>query len=159
MRISKHPEFGYKVVINSHCEHNERSPESYGSWSSSHSNEFESVKKCDITSSVLNPDVTSVHDFSVGSIAYLVWAQWGSGDSFGHGKGSDTEAFALLRDSADAFRLKNALEQAKPNPKAKRENHFYWVSSDGQVVETGFLPWFGYFESLESVHIEAVIIE
>jgi len=152
-------EYGYTVNINTNCDHHERSPEEYGSWSSSYSNNFESITKIDINDKC--PDVTSIHDFQVGDVAYLVWAEWSSGDSFGNANCSDTEAFGLLKEASDAFALATALREAKENTNAKNwDDHykFEWKSSDGQKVVYGFLPWLGYFECLDNIYVETVQI-
>jgi hypothetical protein len=102
-----------------------------------------------------------MHDLQVGDIAFLVWADWSTGDSFGHGDRSNVESFGLFKNEADAYALQDALEHAKEdanNPSWDARHKFTWTSSEGQVVESGFLPWFGYFESLDNVYVERVII-
>lgn len=127
-------QFGYRVNIHRYCTHSKHSDEPYGEWSASYSNSFRSISKDD-----KYPDVTSARDFVVGESAYLVWAEWSSGDSFGTSNYCSVEAFGLFKDKgeADAFRL--VLENAS--------------EADGK-----WLPWFGYFESLNCVHVEHVTI-
>jgi len=144
-------QFGYKVRISQYCDHSENISHGDGewdfSWEESYSNSFESVVKTD-----KYPDITALHDFEVGDQAFLVWAEWSTGDSFGHGDRSHVEAFALFKNSEDAYAYAHALEHA---PDGKK---FKFVSSEGQVFENIYMPWHGYFESLDNIHVETVTI-
>lgn len=153
----KSGEYGYNVKISSHCDESYHDGEQYGSWHSHSTNTFEELTKCDEKDAY--PDVTSIHDFKIGDVAFLVWAEWSTGDSFGHGTNSSSEAFALLKNAEDAFKLAQALREATGNQKAKKwedQYRFDWKSSDGQKVSSGFLPWLGYFENLENVYVETI---
>lgn len=150
-------EYGYNVRIDNNCDSYFNEEQQFGSWNSSSTNTFDSLNKCDELDAY--PDITSIHDFKVGDFAFLVWAEWSSGDSFGHGVNSSNEAFALLKNDEDAFKLATALREATPNNNCKywdEQNRFEWKSSDGQNVKIGYVPWFGYFESLGTVYVEAV---
>ncbi len=127
-------QFGYRVVIDQYCDHSEYSDEAYGPWSTSHSNSFGSICKTE-----QYPDVTSEHDFAVGERVFVVWAEWSSGDSFGNGDRCSVEAFGVFKTGAEATAYQQELESA---------NH----SGDR------WLPWFGYFESLDAVHVECATI-
>ena len=100
--------FGYKVEINSICTESYRSSEEWGSWSSSYSNYFEKVTKTDTY-----PDITSSLDIKEGELCFVVWAEWSSGDSFGRGENSNTEALAIFKDidSAKMFKKKLRVSQ------------------------------------------------
>ena len=135
--------FGYNVNICSKCDYSECSEEEFGDWSELYSNSFKSITKTD-----KYPDVTSLHDFKSGDVAYLVWVEYSTGDSFGSGHRNGTEVIALLKNGADATALEKAIFISG--------DKFSWTSSEGQVIEYGFAPWRGYFENLEDVHIETV---
>ena len=100
--------FGYKVEINSICTESYRSEEEWGSWSSQYSNYFEDVTKTDTY-----PDITSSLDIKEGELCFVVWAEWSSGDSFGRGENSNTEALAIFKDidSAKMFKKKLRVSQ------------------------------------------------
>ena len=153
-------QFGYKVSLSRYCNdstYENESGEPYcHSWSESWSNSFESIVKTD-----KYPDLASAHDFKVGERVYVVWAEWSSGDSFGHGDRSSCEAFGLFKFEADAYAFQHALEHAREGDQGQDWNDrhkFVWTSSEGWEYGCGFLPWFGYFESLDNVHVEAVTI-
>ena len=125
------PHFGYTVQIKRRCDHSERSEEEYGSWSSSYTNTIDRlVKKVGEY-----PDVTSTLDLPPGTNALVVWAEWSSGDSFGNGTRSGSEAFGIFLDMASARAFKEELES-------------------GSVG----VPWDGYFESLDSINIDPVVV-
>lgn len=82
-------------------------------------------------------------DVAIGTVVYLVWAQYTTGDSFG----SDGGQYELLevhlnRDDAE-----------------KRRTYFENVTHDGTYGSTGaWLPWFGYFEHLDGVYVSAQVL-
>lgn len=146
--------YGYAVTINSYCEHSEREDVEYGSWSESYSNDIERL----IVKG--GSDVASIHDLQSGDRAFVVWVEWSTGDSFGHGDRSCTEVLGLFKSYEDAEVLKDTIE-ASSNKYDRRgyENDgvAYWVKTpDGQIFTSGWAPWLGYFESLDSVHIDRV---
>jgi len=73
---------------------------------------------------------------NVGDTLYLIWAQYGTGDSFG----SDGGKYELL----EVCRTKEAAEERKK----------YYINVTDYSV-----PWNGYFEWLQSLNIEEFILE
>lgn len=138
--------FGYKVDISQHCHESHQSDEQYGDWYSSSTNTFESVSKC--TDSY--PDAASVEDIPTGSLAYVVWAEYSSGDSFGRGDCCSTEVLAVFTNNADAVGLAKHIREQN----GKDVNTYKFTASTGQVFESGFAPWSGYFEHLDTVYVE-----
>jgi hypothetical protein len=145
------PMFGYSVKLEQYCDHEEHSPEEYGSWSSS------SSWTCDRMARKVSeyPDVVSIFDFPVGSNALVVWVQWGSGDSFGHADGAYAECLGMFKDMDSASSLREQVEQWTRSTKGY---DYEFTTPDGQVFKSGFAPWIGYFDSLEAVNIEVVAI-
>ena len=139
--------FGYKVEINSICTESYRSEEEWGSWSSQYSNYFEDVTKTDTY-----PDITSSLDIKEGELCFVVWAEWSSGDSFGHGVNSNTEALAIFKDPESAKMFKKEVESIT---EYSRES---FVTPDGQEHDI-YCPWTGYFEELTEIHIEQTILK
>lgn len=82
-------------------------------------------------------------DLGVGTVVYLVWAQYSTGDSFGRDGGQ----YILLdvytsRDEADA-----------------KKEYYNNVKHDGSYgADFPYLPWFGYFESLDYVSVDALVL-
>lgn len=84
-----------------------------------------------------NYDVVGIDaDLKEGDIVYLVWARYGTGDSFGS-YGGNYVLLDLLTDEALAY--------------AKRD--YYETVNDYSV------PWTGYFEWLQDLHVETLILE
>ncbi|HET8688511.1 MAG TPA: hypothetical protein VFM18_18010 [Methanosarcina sp.] len=147
--------YGYNVSITQCCDHSEQvdhSDEPYDySWSESYSNYFDRITKTDEY-----PDVVSMHDFKAGDQAYLVWAEWSSGDSFGHGDRNNVEALGVFMHKHDAENFAQVLRETRSNK--SESGNFSWTSSEGQIVETGCLPWCGYFETLDNINVELVSV-
>ena len=134
---------GYRVdiettLISDDCE-------SDGCWYAVYQNRFNSVTKTNGVS-----DITSTIVINPGEECYVVWAEWSSGDSFGTGDNSSTEALAIFTDkkSADIFVkvLENTREYSKKIITPDKQSH---------SVQCG---WVGYFESLTAIHIESTIM-
>lgn len=149
-------QFGYKIEFNRYCDGSHHSDEEYGDWYESFTNSLESV-----SCAAAVPDVVSVHDLKSGDRAYLVWAEWSTGDSFGHGDRSSVEAIGLFVDRKCAQELKDGLEATDKygNYQSSKNVSYKIKTTDGQLFECGFAPWAGYFESLDAVHIDSVDIE
>lgn len=149
--------YGYKVAIRSTCHSSSHSDEQYGEWHESYSNSLESV-----SIGGEYPDVVSTHKLEPGEIGCLVWVEYSTGNSFGHSERGSTEAVGLFKDPKVAQELVDALHDfssKKPNKNWDDRYKFHFETSDGQVFSYGFVPWSGYFETLEDVHLTPVIIK
>ena len=83
---------------------------------------------------------------SKGDIVYVLHAQWSTGDSFGFDNGYGHEVIAIYTDKDMAWRDKDKLE----------------AGSGSVDLEAGFpwyIPWNGYFESLDWIKIEERVVE
>ena len=91
---------GFKVEIDQDLTSYESSDEIYGSWSKSLRNEF--VKVEEVTE---YPDVVTTLDINKGDEAFVVWAEWSTGNSFGRAHNSNAEAVGIFKDekAADDF--------------------------------------------------------
>jgi len=154
----KNKHYGYEVDLESRCVDSEHSPEEYGDWCESYENSIgQYARKTD-----KYPDVASIHDIEKGLNAFVVWIVWSSGDSFGHAYGAHSEVIGLFKDMESALSLKESIEKWRPNEKTKKweEQYSYFFNTpDGQIFESGFAPWAGYFESLDSVNVDTVVIQ
>ncbi len=147
---------GYKVKIDTRCDYYERSDEEYGPWHGSYSNYFKGVTKSD-----LSVDVVSDIDIKPGEICYLVWIEYSSGDSFGIGDRECTEVIGIFKDEQSAKELAKSIEEHDNDDENRTWDEkygFYCKTSDGQEFKYGCAPWTGYFETLEEVHIETVVM-
>lgn len=145
--------FGYKVSIDHEVYFSESSDEEYGSWSEECSNSFDKIEKTE-----KYPDVSSVQDIKQGEMCFVVWAEWSSGDSFGSSSKGCKEAIAVFTNSVDAFGLMNAIKNPKKSGKYDDSQAYSFTASTGQEYESSCPPWAGYFESLDSVKIEHVMM-
>lgn len=144
------PMFGYHVTINSTCYESNWSGERYGEWSESWNHKIDrKVTKC---SSGDVPDVVSSLDIPIGSSALVVWAIYSSGDSFGRASMGRTEILGIFLDMKSANELMHYVVDNKKSDSIKL------TTSDGQVFKMNYVPWHGYFESLDSVEIDVVSV-
>jgi len=141
---------GFKATISQFCTDywREDSDDSYGSWGESYSNRFE---KLELTESY--PDIVSSLNFKSGENALVVWVQYSTGDSFGRSDGGAVEAIGVFKDYKAACELSAAVELANKN----NSNKIEITTSDGQEFNI-YANWSGYFEDLDSVEIDSVII-
>jgi hypothetical protein len=144
------PMFGYSVSINRHCIDSEHSGERYGSWSESWNQEIDKV----VTKTESMPDVVSPLDLHFGANALVVWATYSTGDSFGRSHGGSSEVFGIFTDIKSATELRDALSDFNTRGKSSR---LEITTSDGQKF-TDYVPWTGYFESLDAVDIDVVTV-
>jgi hypothetical protein len=144
------PMFGYLVGIDGRCVESSSSGERYGSWSESWIQEINRA----VTKTDSMPDVVSTLDLPSGANALVVWATYSTGDSFGRSNGGSAEVFGIFTDVKSATELRDALSDFNTRGDTSRLNV---TTSDGQVF-TQYVPWSGYFESLDSVDIDVVTV-
>lgn len=152
-QAQKTQQYGYRIKMDSLCDSSERSEEVYGHWEESWTNTLGSVAEKEPT----YPDVVSTHNVELGENALVVWVEWDSGDSFGRGYRKYAEIIGMFRDMKSARSLADQIKAWRPNEK-KNSNAYEFRTPDGQVFQSGFAPWAGYFESLAGVHIDAVTV-
>lgn len=150
MKNNEKKMFGYKVNIEKSRDHYEHDGEQFGAWSASSSHSIDTV----VLKTTEYPDITSSIDFQMGDIAFVVWAVWSSGDSFGHESGASSEALGIFKDAKAAFELKNFIESKKWND----DHTLDFKTSDGQQIKSNWVGWSGYFESLDYVEITTVLV-
>lgn len=130
-----------------------RSGETYGDWSESNSISYTSAK----ISEKSYGDVAlfpGQREPKRGEDIFVVGASYSSGDSFGRGRGYHELLWAFT-DGEAAFKLKDALEEDY------RENSDYnfkgnYIEFEG--IKVGTSTWKGYFESLEDVFVERIML-
>lgn len=149
--------FGYKIDIDSCCDYKEHSNEQYGSWSESYSNTLGRIA----TKTDKYPDVVTPYDIPAGSNALVVWVEWSTGDSFGNGTRSCTDIIGMFKDLDSAASLRDQLEEHNRGNGKRNDNvpNYKFETPDGQVFGSAWAPWFGYFECLESVNVDTVVVQ
>ena len=141
--------FGYKVDIEQYCNYYRAPKESYGNWEGSNTNSFKSVYKAD-----KYPDIVASLNIKEGTLCFVVWAEWSSGDSFGSSHNGNAEALAIFVDPESAKQFRDKVSKAKED----REYIMEFSTDDGQKHSVR-CPWIGYFEDLTDIHIEQTILK
>lgn len=142
--------FGYKFNIDNICIHSESSGERYGEWSESYINQPDQF----IESEPDHPDVVCPYKLEQGDSAFVVWAEWSTGDSFGRGERNSVEAIAMFKDIKSALDLKNKILVHNQG----KEDKYHFKCLDGQEIKLGYAAWKGYFETLEDVNVTPVVV-
>lgn len=117
-------------------------------WHEEYQNHIESVKIVQDC-----PDVLSNLPFKSGDQVFLVWAEWSNGDSLGQSYCGSAEALAVFMD------LDIANEFADQCRECKDKNHMIDLTTTDEQTFHFQLPWDEYFDTLESIHIDPVILE
>lgn len=138
---SKSPVYFYDIRIDSRCVHSEHSSKECGHWSETWDNSFGYIRQ-----SQYEYGFPSTLKFERGEEVIVVWAVWSSGNSFGNASGSGREVFGLFKDPKSARQLQEKLESIT-------EYRETFITKDKQIHDL-YIPWSGYFESLDCVHIE-----
>lgn len=138
---------GYAVEINQRCVNSRRDEGEWASWSSEYDNEFLSI--CRVNE---YPDIVSSLSIPSGTRCYVVWAEWSTGDSFGRARCSEVDGMGVFLDGDAASEFAEALEK-----EGKCYETLKFTTSDDQdhVVNRG---WDGFFETLEAIHVEYIIM-
>ena len=107
-------------------------------------------------------EVVSELDLPSGSDAWIVWVVWSSGDSFGWATNRHVEVLAIFDHEwyANAFAeyVRNEDYESNNSFLGGTDNPFDFKSEDGQEFKYDYIPWDGYFESLEAVHVDKMQI-
>lgn len=146
----------FEVKIQSSRYASHHSGESYGDWSEEYTNFFKSIK---LTSD--HPDVTSSLDINKYDDVFVLWAEWSTGDSFGNSSRGCTETLGVFKSKRCAEELRDALTKFSPNVNSSDwsgKYSFKSETSDGQKFSIGYVPWCGYFESLDALNIEETTV-
>ncbi|NJO58777.1 MAG: hypothetical protein HC836_10645 [Richelia sp. RM2_1_2] len=106
-------------------------------------------------------DLVTALDLKVGDTAFLLYAVWSTGDSFGHDDGKYLTTIHLFdsREKAELAR-KAILDHNRANDINGNNPVSYtvvYLDNDGKP-QTECASWVGYFESLDDVEIEEVIV-
>jgi len=100
------------------------------------------------------PDIVSALDFPANSTAYVVYAVWSDGDSFGRELYCSAEPFGIFASSDCAKEFSSQLHSVD-----RPDDGVVINCSDGQQFEYKCLPWADYFSSLEYVDVIQVTVK
>lgn len=156
--------YGYLVPIKVTIIEKKYSKKEWGPWKEVYDVELESnvVKKIDKLPDEYSFEVVSELDLPSGSEAWIVWVVWSSGDSFGWAENRHAEVLAIFDHEWYAERfadyVRNGDYESNNSFLGGTDKPFTFQSEDGQEFKYDYIPWDGYFESLEAVHVDKVKI-
>ena len=154
--------YGYLVPIKVTLVEKKYSKKEWGPWKEVYDVELESniIKKIEEIPDEECFEVVSELDLPSGSEAWIVWVVWSSGDSFGWAENKHAEVLAIFDHEwyANAFAdyVRNGDYESNNSFLGGTDKPFTFQSEDGQEFKYDYIPWDGYFESLEAVHVDKV---
>jgi hypothetical protein len=108
-----------------------------------------------------NCDLVVGAEVEPGDIVYIVWAEYTTGDSFGTDYGQ-YELIAAFVDEEKAKKCAKACKDFEENQNSTyldSDRYSLKVELDNGQTYTVHVPWTGYFESLERVHVTTKTIK
>lgn len=104
-------------------------------------------------------DYRSYHtdeEIKKGDTVHVIYCIYSTGDTFGRHHSGGIEIMYVTKNEADANAVYKALNNYKRPARA-------WTSASNISTSTGeismYIPWDGYFESLDELHYEIMIVE
>lgn len=99
-------------------------------------------------------DLVTPYQPRFGTLYYLLYVIYSTGDSFGHTTDGGIEYIGIYKKDQVQIAVKNkAIIEAPPSERKKRDLELY--SPEGKKFKT-YAPWEGYFESLSRIDIIGV---
>lgn len=105
-------------------------------------------------------DLIAPFDLKSGDRVWVVLAVYSTGDSFGHDDRACCEYIDVFLDENKALDCVRAIE--KTSGSRWDDNTEYaskWVREDGSEGKLDYVPWNGYFESLDFVNCERLEVK
>ena len=150
----KNAKVGLRCEFSQRCVKDKRERGQFGSWSKEYENRLGmvSIEKD-------HPDVVADLDIKEGDRVYVVWCEWSDGDSFGRSERGGVEAIGVFKDTNAAIAFAKFIEADNRSDEDSYSKVKTFKSEDGQEFTIrGYLPWNGYFEHLEEIHIQTVTV-
>jgi len=141
------------VDINTQCTHSYRENVEWGSWEDSYYNSFDGVF---LEPKEYNKKVPVDFEVNKGDTVFVVWAEWSTGDSFGHSNRGQTEVIHVFKDEKLADEAVRILENY---PGDNFDDWKVKFQSDSGQEMSYFRSWLGYFDSLDKIHVEIARVE
>lgn len=129
------------VTFDRNCDDSYREDRMYGEWRESWTNYIRGIH---LTNSNFGERVTIDYDVKLGDDVYVLWAEYSSGDSFGHGNRNRVDVVHVFKDPVAAFAARDAL--------LAEDSEGYKTDSGTKI--NYYRPWTGYFESLDNLHVD-----
>lgn len=142
---SKPKAYGIKIDYRTYCYDSYRSPEPYGEWREECS--FHMEDSFEITDEEGYYDLLVDFEPQTDTPYHVVYCVYSSGDSFGRSSGNHS-FLAFVKTVEEARKLVDVFSKTGEND--------YCVKVDGVDY---YLPWKGYFESLETLDFATVYLK
>lgn len=143
---------GYDVNIKCVCVNSEYGKGEFSNWHASFEASFDSIRHGNT-----GPNLASTLKLQKGETVYVVWANWGSGDSFGFADSKYTEPLAIFTDEYKATAFKEwVLSQSTKN---NQDCAYTKVYTDGEQIIYVNLAWAGYFSQLSAINCSKTTIK
>lgn len=97
-------------------------------------------------------DLVLPFDVKQGDDVWVVAAVYSTGDSFGHDRGYCVEYIDGFLDKHKARDCARAIEATQKSFDDRTDKEAKWIREDGTEGKLDYVPWNGYFESLDEVH-------
>lgn len=157
---------GYFINIDSYRNYEDRIGGDHPTddWNESYTNTIDNVAEKVFETPSGRVSIASELDLPSGADAFVVWAEWTYGDSFGYASRGSAEVFGIFEHEYCANELANYLRSRDFNcgmfhRHEENEARCDFQTSDGQRFDNLYFPWLGYFEELDDVHIQPVRIK
>lgn len=127
----------------------------WGSWEENNCNSIQGIK---LVKENEFYDVVTDFEVKKGDTVYLVYAEYGSGNSFGNSSGNISYVGVYKK----KIKAERAVKEIKRSREAYDNSGDYeakFKTESGKVIKDGFPSWCGYFERLESARIEELKVE
>jgi hypothetical protein len=99
-------------------------------------------------------DIVVPFEVKAGDNVYIVAAIYSTGDSFGHDDAECCEYIDAFINEYKANDCTRAIELTQKSYHDRTEKKAVWVREDDSIGKLDYVPWNGYFESLDEVRCE-----
>lgn len=99
-------------------------------------------------------DLAVPFEVKPGDDVWVVAAIYSTGDSFGRDDGACCEYIDAFLDKHKARACRDAVEASRKGWDDHTDKDVKWVREDGSEGKLDYVPWNGYFESLDDVRCE-----
>jgi hypothetical protein len=99
-------------------------------------------------------DLALPFEVKQGDDVYVVLAIYSTGDSFGRDERYSVEYIDGFLDKVKARVCWDVVEASRKSYDDHTDKKVAWIREDGSEGKLDYVPWNGYFESLDDVHCE-----
>ena len=96
-------------------------------------------------------DLVVPFEVKKGDDVWVVVAIYSTGDSFGHDDHACVEYIDAFLDKHKARACRDAVEKTRKSWDDRTDKDVSWIREDNTVGKLDYVPWNGYFESLDEV--------